>query len=772
MNNRKLLTILFVLSLLAVPPLACNKKDSAGPGKAPTGEVVGVPDKAKTGDHLQGRASVRADTYVVRSLVKEAPRSEMYSNGLFINLGSPDQTKYVVQARQNAWGKAGTDKETSYLEALRGATLRIFDWTGGIRTVVIRARAQEPEMRLGVELNDVNIDALPLKTQWDLYEFPLPKAPADGHMKLTLFPTKKGNKERLADIDWIWLRTKGEFPPAPAKVWTMSLDEPRRSLRADPPRAYSYYLQVPDAVTLGFGYGATADTRFTVNLHQDGAKPVKLFDQEFTGKKWQEAAVDLSSYAGEMVRLELVTSGKGKEREVEAGWAEPDLLRKGERPKLPSIPAEKQAKNVIYLLLDAARHDAFQAFNPHARFPTPGITTLAGGGMIFTNAYTPANWTLPSVVGLFTGRYPHSFGDMGEMFRLPKTVPVLAEHLKKQGFETAALVANPFISEPFGLKRGWDTFHNYSMEGNRSTMAEFLYQRVDEWLEKRKDKTKRFFLYVHAMDTHDPYTLHPHTAKHYEGKYQGQLKDIKLLNTDINNKNSDLYRKLNEADKRWFRAMYDGEVEFHDHNFKLLMENLEARKILDNTLIIYSSDHGEELWDHGGLDHGHAMYQEQIKTPLVLHYEPLFEPGSKVNDLVELLDITPTMLEVLGVPALPGTHGVSLRHLINKVQGQGAPYAIMSGNQLTVIVGRYKLFGSLDEGKLFDLKKDPAERKNLINTHHIAHRACEVYMGEGASVPNKRERLTSAGTDSKHKAEKVVLDAKLRKQLEALGYIE
>ncbi len=769
-----------IIALAVVLSPGCTKKAANKEPSASAAEVKGAeveePDKKAEGkgpDKKKARSG-RQGTRVVRSLFEEAPRAELYSNGQFINIGTPDQTKYILTGTgvASGWGKSKVEGKSSFALAMRGATVRLHDWEGGVKTLVIRARSTGPENELKVEWNNHTLETKPVKKEWDLLEIQLDEVTKPGRIKLVLFPGKVDGKEWAVDVDWIWLRRKGDFPPLPNKIRAMSLGEPRRSLRADPPRSYSYFLRVPEAGSFAFGYGATKETRFMVRIQKDGAEAETLFDEVSSGETWKDASVDLGAYAGEMVRLDLVSSSKYKEREVEGGWAEPDVLTVGKLPELARIPNDKLARNLIYIIVDAARQDAYRVFNKAAKYPTPTLTAMAKGGVSFTNAYTPANWTLPSVTAIMTGRYPHSFGNMGEMFKLPKKVPMLAEHLKEQGFETAALVANPFVSEPFGLKRGWDKFHNLYLDEKTSIMAESVYIHTLKWIDGRKDKKKRFFLYLHLMDPHDPYNRHPNTGQFYEGKYTGQLKNAKSVNTSIVNKKSDRYRKLNEDDKRWIRALYDGEVVFHDKFLKMFFQHLQGTGILEDTMVVYASDHGEELFDHGRLDHGHAMYEEQIKTPLILHYERLFRAGSEVSELVELLDLTPTLLEVLGVKPMTGTHGASIRHLIGNFRGRRWPYAIMSGNQLTVIAGQYKLFGSLDEGELYNLKKDPEERNNLIKTHHIAHRACEIYLAEGTSVPNKHRRLTSAGSENSIKAEKVVLDEKLRRQLEALGYME
>ena len=782
MNNPGLPARILTIALVALLCPACKEKPGPKDPPQATGEtgkgVAAAKDGQKDPDvaeDVSKGGSGSSETYVVRSLLKEASRAELYARGPFINFGTPDQAKYLDKEFNRGWGKSKTGDKMAWIVVGAKARLHLHDWAGGIQALMLRMRAKRPGTLAKIELNGHELEQVELTDEWKLHEVNLEEPTKPGRLVLRFWIGGKDRKQRHADIDWLWMRVKGEFPPLPLKVAARSFEEPRRALVADPPRTYSYYLQVPKESALTFGYGATVETTFKINLHEDGEEPVTLFNMMHTGKRWADGEVDLNKYAGKLVRLEFNTASEGKEREVEASWAEPDIVQSGKRPELAPFPKDKLAKNLIYILLDAGRQDVFNAFNSQSRYATSAVTSLADGGTTFSRAYTPANWTLPSIVGLLTGRYPHSLSpdfNMSEMFKLPKAVPILPEHLHKQGFETAALVTNPFISAPFGLERGWDTFKNFSRIKGAHTNAEALYNQALKWFEERKDKNKRFFLYVHAMDTHDPYNLQDSTPKHFKGTYKGQLKGMSMVNSDVNNPKSDKYLKLTDADKRWVRALYDGEVEYHDDQLGNFISEITSKGGMKDTLVVFSNDHGEEMWDHGALDHGHAMYEEQVKSPLILHYKPLFKPGTTVDHLVEFIDLTPTLLEVLGVQAMPGTHGVSLRGALSKHQDESVPHVIMSGNELTVIVGQFKLFGSKGGGVLFNLEKDPKEKNNLIKSHPIARRACEVYLGEGVSVPNKRLRLTSAGTDSTHKAEKVVLDEKTRRQLEALGYME
>jgi choline-sulfatase len=728
-------------------------------------------DRCGSSKQQQGPASraksSRDGTHVLRSLLREAGRAELDAGGLLVDLGTPDQHKYIRGGWRTGWAGHRSEGTTTYLEATARATLGFHDWRGGVGSVVLRARSRVADQGCTLKLNDRDVGTRTLTGQWRQVDFPLNPPTEPGPLTLELVFAKGEPGAPAAQVDEVWLRRGREpSPPKPAKVAVLTFGEPRRALVATPPRTLAYHLVVPPQAALVFDYAAKQPTEFVVTAVADGSNPGQLFRAKSSGA-WQEARVDLSKLAGRAVRLELTTRGAGGE----AGWAEPDLVRSRPLQEARPVPAGQHARNLIHVLVDAARQDVYKPFNPKTRVDAPALSALAERSTIFLGAYTAANWTLPSVATIFSGRYFFTYMAGTETDRVPDPVPLLQHHLKRHGFATAAIVANLFISEPFGLRRGWDHFRNLARERTH-THAEMVFSETVTWLRNHKERSpkQRFYLYIHTMEPHDPYRHHGNYTKQYlEGKrYTGRL-GPSFDNVMFER----MKRSLTAEDRRYVRALYDGEVSFHDEHFGRLIQELERLDLLKDTMVVYSSDHGEEMFERGGIDHGHALYEEQVRVPLVIHYPQIFPGGRRVAELVELVDLAPTELEALGLPPLPASQGQSLIPLVRGGESGEARYTISAGNGRAVRLGQLKLI-QWPGGRqaLFDLAADPGERNDLAQSRPVALRTCEIHLGEGLAVPFKGRRTTTLDTGRIQSRDQATIDGELRKQLEALGYLE
>lgn len=711
--------------------------------------------------------SVRAGTYVLRSLITEASRSEHWERGLFISLGTPDQHKYTRGGWRSGWGDGVLNsKKKLVVSVQRSATLRFTDWTGRIKSVVARIRSLTRKQKLTLYVDGKAVSTRPVHEKWSRVAFQLPARLKRGRHVLDLSFSRDNKDGNASQLDWIWLRTRGKDPPSPIKVATRTFGSPRRSLVGDPERCYSFHLQVPPRSTLVFDYAGEPGTRFEVRAASDGDEPKRLFSEEFQGERWREARVDLTPLAGRAVRLDLITRGKGGA----AGWGEPDIVTSGEAPRVPLVRRSQRAKNLIYILIDTARQDVYTPFNPDTRVKAPALAKLAEESTVFTNAYTNSNWTKPSIASIWSSLYPITHDTKSKKAVLPKDVPVLSEHLQDQGFATAAFIANGYTSDKFGFKRGWRTYRNYIRE-NRPPEAEHVYADALAWL--KKSNAKRFFLWIQTIDPHVPYGVPSRYRElYFQGKYEGQLgPSVTGYETQDFNEGT---KSFTEDDKRYVRALYDAEITYHDDHLGKFLEQLRTLGALEETLVVVSNDHGEEMLDHGRYGHGHTLYEELIRSPLLIRYPAIFPEGKRVDQVVEAVDLVPTILEVLGAAPMKEVEGQTLLGAMagrpSLVPGYAVAEYLSKGR--AVRVGRFKLIQwRRGNAELYDLRVDSAEEKNLASTHPIARRACEVYLGEGLANQSKNRRLIWARRKRRFKAGRVTMDAKLRRQLMALGYI-
>jgi len=700
-----------------------------------------------------------------RSLLGEALRAELVVGGLFIDFGTADEHKYTRGGWGTGWGDPAVEEGTSFCAAEEATTRLDVETSAPTAEIVLRARSAVAGQKLKAKLDGNEVGSAALGAAWKVVRVPLAEPLPPGRHLLEL-AYAKGRATRAA-VDWLWLaHAAGQDPPAtaPRTAPIRMGGEPRRALLSPTARSYRFYLQVPNAASLVFDIGADNDRTFTVRARADGLAEQTLFTGASRGA-WSEQRVDLSGLAGKAVALELTTEGAPGV----AGWAEPEIMvEPASSPTEPPAPHGAKPKNVIFIMIDTARADAFAAFGKGTAH-TPAFDALVPESTRFANAYNNENWTKPSVATLLSGLYPSTHDTKRDDSRLPAAVELLPQRLKANGFKTAGLIANGYISKHFGFKKGWDYYHNYIREG-APTEAEHLYSDAAAWLETNKGSP--FFLYIQPIDPHVPIVVDSkYTEPYYSGTYDGPLgqeidhEDQRALSTG----------KLQPTDDdlKWLRAVYNGEISYHDEQMGLFLDKVRAWGLLENTLLIVTNDHGEELYEYGKVGHGHTLHELMMRAPLLLHYPPLFRPGKVINEIVEQVDLTPTILNALGLPPIPQADGESLLPLVQGKPHRRPYYAIMEflGGRRAVRVGSWKLMRDREDwAQLYDVVADPDERTDLLAENPIAHRMCEVYLGEGLGMPVKKERLQDLTARRHMNSVKVKIGPATRRGLEALGY--
>ncbi|MCG8419196.1 MAG: sulfatase [Proteobacteria bacterium] len=752
------------------------------------------------------RVSSRTELATHRPLLDEAGRAELDAGGLLIDMGSFDQHKYTRGGWNNAWGRSKVSPPGITYAEVNGRRVHLDVMTrSAVGDFVMRVRAGKKQQRVTVQLGDKTLGHASFGTEWQDVTIPVAGgsvSPGRHELRLTFGRSKKGGPR--AEIDWIWLRSEPDVAPALPIPRIMSIavgGTPKRALPAPTRRAYSFYLQVPETGALVFDYGADKPVAFKVGVQADGTPARELFSQSAAAGQWKEAKVDLSEFAGKAIRLDLITEGPA----AVAGWGEPELMVKPEKlaskTAKPKAPAGKPPRNVLVLVIDTVRADMFAPFADNPPAATPAFDAFAEKSTVFVNAYNNENWTKPSVATTLSGLYPVTHDTKQDPSVLPRDVELLSERLKSEGFATAGFVANGFISKKFGFEQGWDRFRNYIREERKSD-AEHVYADALAWLESinnskpaatgdgtdkgtpaatgdgtdkgkpafRSDKP--FFLYLQTIDPHVIYSVdRQYTRPYFPDEYKGPIGSS--LSGQEQADISRGKRKVGKRDYDWIRALYYGEVTYHDEHMGRFFAEIEQRGILDDTLVVITNDHGEELNEHGHLGHGHSLYDELLRAPLLFHYPPLFAAGNRITEVVEHVDVTPTILDTLRLRPMKDADGQSLLPVIRGEPITRPLYAVAEflDHGRAIRVGRWKLVrGPRTLGDLYDIAEDAAEQKNRVEEALIALRLCEVYMGEALATPAKRLRGQERAQQIKFKSSDANIDPKLRKQLEALGY--
>lgn len=713
--------------------------------------------------------SPRETTAPWRALLGESSRAELRVDGVLIDFGTADQHKYTRGGWRTGWGPTvATDDGTTASDArYYRATLDVM-LDEPAAELVMRARSPRGNQRVRVRDGRTEIGEAHFDKEWEVVRVAFDEPLAAGRHTLQLEFSKRSSR-KWAQLDWLWLpNTAGAAPPAPVpRVLPIDIGgEARRALVAPTSRAYRFFLEVPPAASLVFDYGSDNATAFIVRAAVDGEAPHELF-RETGAPTWTEKSIDLSAYADKTVWIELATEGG----EGAAAWGEPEIRVAGEpKPIAGGGSAPEPAKSAIVILIDTTRVDSFAALGEGTP-ATPAYDAFVDEATLFTRAYNNENWTKPSVATLLTGMYPSTHQGKTEEAELSSDIDLLSEQARGAGLSTAGFVANGYVSRFFGFRYGWDRFRNYIQE-NRDSKAEKVYADALRWLTKHKDE--RFFLYIQTIDPHVTYRVgETYWRPYFEGDYEGSLgKEIDSDEQVLLSRRS-AERNAKKRDDAYVRALYWGELAYHDEHMGKFLDAVKEMGVADTTLVAITNDHGEELGDHGRYGHGHNLDEYMIRAPLAIRYPPAFPAGTRVDEIVEHVDFAPTVLDALGIEPLPDADGISLLPLIRGAPDRRPYYAVieMLGGTRAVRVGDWKLERTRDRMRLYNVAGDDPDKTLLTKTHPIALRACEVYLGEGLGMPVKRKRLADITARRTFDAAQAEITPETRQALEALGYL-
>ena len=318
-------------------------------------------------------------------------------------------------------------------------------------------------------------------------------------------------------------------------------------------------------------------------------------------------------------------------------------------PVLPNL--------VILISIDTLRADHLGCYG-YDRATSPAIDAFAEGATVFTQAVAQAPSTLPSHASMLTSLYPEHHGAFyARRTALAPGVVTLADVLADNGFTTAAFTGGGQLSPEFGLTRGFDLYDAHP-SGPRFTNT---VNSALQWLDQTAPA--KAFLFLHTYEAHHPYKPSTELLNLFSPAYEGDLGDrisTKLL--DSINRGE---REIDAADLAHIIAAYDAEILSVDRAFESLQRGLEERGLLENTMLVLTSDHGEEFAEHGAVGwHSHTLFDELLLVPLVIRFPHGWGGGREVPYQVRSIDIAPTILNALGKDVPGSFEGVSLLPLL------------------------------------------------------------------------------------------------------------
>jgi len=476
-----------------------------------------------------------------------------------------------------------------------------------------------------------------------------------------------------------------------------------------------------------------------------------------------------------------------------------------DRPQLPDI---------ILIVMDTARADRISCYEGDTRI-TPNIDTLADEGVLFENAVSSSPWTIPSHASLFTGCYSRTHGATWRNPNLDGELTTIAGFLNEAGYTTFGISNNPGVGPGTGFTRGFDRFievwrnriKNPSLYLQSLHWLRKLYGRGDagaritnEMISKYLDKAtgRPFFVFVNYLEPHLKY----HPPEPFEEKYAGRDRNVKRMRKVGFEHLYDLLAGsaiFEPEDLTVLGNLYNGEIAYLDYRIGELLRKLESLGRYDNTLIILTSDHGENLGEHNLIDHQFSVHETLLKIPLILRYPEYISAGIRVDSPVQIVDVFPTIISLLSqvtesenqldlsklaeqtkaqiqgidlMDILKGnaeheiicseyyTPGMYLDKLREKYPG--VTFSHLEGDLFSIRKGDYKLIvRSEGERILYNIRRDPREMTNLIET-----------------TPEVADTLNSLLTQwlkslrhEPHFIEKPSLDSETKYKLESLGYI-
>lgn len=439
-----------------------------------------------------------------------------------------------------------------------------------------------------------------------------------------------------------------------------------------------------------------------------------------------------------------------------AGLAPLNAARAGGRP------------SVILISIDTLRADRV-GFMGYPRATTPRLDEMAAQGMVFENAISPAPWTLPAHVSLLTSQLPNEHRVRRVESRVRPDLLMLSECFRDAGYRTGAFTGGGYVSSDYGYKQGFQIYqdHNEGAEGGPGGIA----QAALEWV--RKVGGQPFFLFVHTYEPHGPYLKRDFV----QSADRGRLTDEMIAGTVKS------VPDPSAGERRYISDLYDGDIANTDRAMGGLLMTLRDEGVLAHAIVVVTSDHGEDVWDHDAVNiprHGHTLYEEIVHVPLLMRAPGLLPAGTRVKTPISLIDLAPTLLGLAGLPPRRSMRGQNMagalragqepevRPILSEAVRYGPPRFAWRRDGLKVILtpdpAPIDKNSSVipDRLEIFDLIEDPLEQNILT---------AEPPAGSKSAISTLQGRA-GLEQDNPTEADDHEQSEELKRQLRSLGYVD
>jgi arylsulfatase A-like enzyme len=435
--------------------------------------------------------------------------------------------------------------------------------------------------------------------------------------------------------------------------------------------------------------------------------------------------------------------------------------------------------------MDTARRDHL-GLHGYERPTTPNLEELAKNSTVYDRAYTPGGWTPPAHASLFTGLFSIAHQTTQEDWRMGDHLTTLAEVVNSEGYETIGIVENPMLNRQYGFDQGFSRYYEtWQFKEEDENRALLLFRKG------LADRTtdKPFFVFINLIEPHSPYNSSKQFYHEFVSDRTQTLEENMWREFFLGMKT------FSPAEISHLNELYDAELLYVDYLVGRMIDELKAAGDWDKTVFIVTSDHGENIGDHEMMDHVFSLHESIIRIPLVIHYPVLFPPGTRHDYPVQLTDVFPTVIEIIG--AENASYLCQGRSLLERQLGDD--YAVLSAYYFprqalramekrgmikpgeenerlerfkrrtrAVIVGETKLiWGSDGKHELYDLGSDPGERQNLIDDPQYAATAQELLALHDDLVTRYDLGLKRGSPTDESE-----LDESTRQKLKSLGYVQ
>jgi len=313
--------------------------------------------------------------------------------------------------------------------------------------------------------------------------------------------------------------------------------------------------------------------------------------------------------------------------------------------------------NVVLISIDSLRADHLSAYG-YERDTSPTMRALAADGVLFRNASSTTAWTLPGHMSMLTGRSLLGHGVVSDDRMLTDDVATLAESFQREGYSTGAIVSAPYVEARYGFGRGFDHYDDRTIHfathgaSYKEVTAPLLQQTAATWLADNADR--RFFLFLHYWDVHYDYKPGPPYDTMFDPDYDGDIDGENFyFNPEVN-------AHMDERDLEHLFALYDGEIRLVDDHLGKLRATLTELGVAGHTIIVVTSDHGDEFFEHGRKGHHRSLYDEILRVPMILYVPGAAATRPVVEMETSIIDIAPTVLSLTGIDVPAGIEGVDL----------------------------------------------------------------------------------------------------------------